>query len=123
VDAFAQRRKNARANYATPVRVILNSGQVIDGRSEDVSEGGLLVIFEDGEVKVGQSVTLRFALPMEGKVVTVPAEVRWERRSGGRRAARPTFQNPPHQPKTSIDRHAKLMGIPQARCASPAFPG
>jgi serine/threonine-protein kinase len=110
----AQRRKQARANYATPVRVILQSGLAIDGRSEDVSEGGLLVIFEDADIAVGQKVTLRFALPMEGKVVTLPAEVRWERRSGGRRATGLQFVDPPRDLTSSVARYVKLMGVPKA---------
>src|SRR5262249_9109234 len=107
---FTQRRKAARANYATPVRVILENGVAIDGRNEDASEGGLLVISQAADDAVGQKVTLRFALPMEGKVITLPAEVRWERRSGGRRATGLQFIAPPRDMTASIARYVALMG-------------
>jgi c-di-GMP-binding flagellar brake protein YcgR len=50
----------------------------MDGRTEDISEGGLLVLSRDG-CSADQRVVVRFALPMEGKVVSVEAHVRWVR--------------------------------------------
>ncbi|HXK17457.1 MAG TPA: protein kinase, partial [Polyangiaceae bacterium] len=60
----ATRRRFPRAPYVTPVRIYYGSS-VLDGRSEDVSVGGLLVLapqaFEQAE-----QVKVRFALPMTG---------------------------------------------------------
>jgi serine/threonine-protein kinase len=75
-----QRRRAMRAPYNTPVRLVLGGGQAptMDGRTEDISEGGLLVLSRDG-CSADQRVVVRFALPMEGKVVSVEAHVRWVR--------------------------------------------
>ena len=39
-----QRRRFPRAPYVTPTRILRTSGKSLDGRSEDVSVGGLLVV-------------------------------------------------------------------------------
>jgi c-di-GMP-binding flagellar brake protein YcgR len=52
----------------------------MDGRTEDISEGGILVLSRDG-CAPDQRVAVRFALPMEGKVVSAEAHVRWVRAS------------------------------------------
>ena len=52
----------------------------MDGRTEDISEGGILVLSRDG-CAADQRVAVRFALPMEGKIVSVEAHVRWVRAS------------------------------------------
>ena len=82
----AQRRRFARAPYVNPVRVILPSGENIDGRIEDISEGGLLILVErsctDGTV-----VQVRFSLPTTGKVATASAVTRWVRGAKGTRHA------------------------------------
>ena len=57
----------------------------VDGRTEDISEGGILVL-SHSECKADQRVTVRFALPMEGKVVAVEAHVRWVRAAHGTHA-------------------------------------
>jgi serine/threonine protein kinase len=77
-----QRRRAMRAPYNTPVRLVLGGQQAptMDGRTEDISEGGLLVLSRDG-CTADQRVAVRFALPMEGKVVSVEAHVRWVRAS------------------------------------------
>ncbi len=114
VDAGAQRRHAARANYATPVHIVLENGRTLDGRSEDVSEGGLLVILQDSaEIPAQQTVTVRFALPMEGKVVSSKAEVRWVRASQGRRAIGVQFIDAPPEVGPSVTRYIELMGVPK----------
>ncbi len=82
--AEEQRRRARRAPYNTPVQLVLEGQQsrTIDGRSEDVSEGGLLVL-SHGECEAGLRVVIRFALPTGGKIVSVPAQVRWVRASSG----------------------------------------
>jgi eukaryotic-like serine/threonine-protein kinase len=78
--AEEQRRLNRRAPYNTPVQLVLQGGQArtMDGRTEDISEGGLLVLSRDG-CTANQRVAVRFALPMEGTVVSAEADVRWVR--------------------------------------------
>jgi serine/threonine-protein kinase len=76
-----QRRRGARAPYSTPVHLVVQGG-VVDGRSEDISEAGLLIL-SMAICAMGQRVALRFALPMEGKVVSVEADVRWVRVAHG----------------------------------------
>jgi tRNA A-37 threonylcarbamoyl transferase component Bud32 len=70
------RRRFARAPYVTPARILRANGGTLEGRSEDISVGGLLVLapqaFEQAE-----RVTVRFALPITGKLLEVPATARW----------------------------------------------
>ncbi len=81
----AQRRRFQRAPYVNPVRVVLPTGDNIDGRTEDISEGGLLILVErscaDGTV-----VQVRFTLPTTGKVATASAVTRWVRDGKGKHA-------------------------------------
>ncbi|HEY5372275.1 MAG TPA: PilZ domain-containing protein, partial [Polyangiaceae bacterium] len=70
------RRRFARAPYVTPARILRANGGTLDGRSEDISVGGLLVLAPQA---FGQEerVTVRFALPITGKLLDVPATARW----------------------------------------------
>lgn len=76
-------RRHRRAAYRTPVRVEVSGLGAIDGRSEDVSESGLFVVTR-GKLAQGAKVVVRFALPIDGKVVAEAGTVRWSRgpRSG-----------------------------------------
>ena len=71
-------RKFPRASYRTPVRIEVSGFGAIDGRSEDVSERGLFVVTR-GKIAEGAEVTVRFALPIDGKVVSEAGVVRWTR--------------------------------------------
>jgi eukaryotic-like serine/threonine-protein kinase len=113
VQAGAQRRRAVRANYSTPVNIVMEDGRTIDGRTEDVSEGGLLIIVQEGEISQGNAIALRFALPMEGKVVTCRSHVRWVRASHGRRAIGVEFENAPPELAPSVTRYIELMGMSQ----------
>jgi tRNA A-37 threonylcarbamoyl transferase component Bud32 len=108
----AQRRRRPRAPYSTPVRLMLANG-VLDGRAEDISEGGVLVLSE-ATCSPGQRVALRFALPMEGKVVSVEADVRWVRAASGvdargLRAIGLEFVAVPEPVRASVARYVELM--------------
>lgn len=108
-----QRRRARRAAYATPVHLITPGG-TIDGRSEDVSEGGLLVICRSPcEANVRASV--RFAMPIDGKVVGLEVHVRWVRAARpsepqGPRAIGLEFVDLPEPMKASIAQYVALMG-------------
>jgi hypothetical protein len=73
-----EQRRFARAPYRTPVRIEVPGIGSVDGRSEDVSGGGLLVVARGG-LKQGTEVTVRFALPLDGRVVSEPAVIKWSR--------------------------------------------
>jgi hypothetical protein len=107
-----QRRRTPRAPYNTPVRLVLGGG-VLDGRTEDISESGILVLTQ-AACAPSQRVGVRFALPMEGRVVSVEADVRWVRlaeRAGaeGLRAIGLEFVALPEPVRASIARYVELM--------------
>jgi serine/threonine protein kinase len=109
----ADKRRAARAPYNTPVHIVSASGPGIDGRTEDISELGVFVL-SFADCAAAQKVGLRFALPMEGKVVTVEAIVRWVRTSerpgsAGMRAMGLEFVSPPENARASIARYVSLM--------------
>src|SRR5690606_34306247 len=72
----AGQRRHPRAPYVTPVRVILPSGASIDGRSEDISLGGLLTILS-GSCAAGDRVRVRFAVPITNRIAELEATTRW----------------------------------------------
>jgi len=76
------RRRFARAPYVTPVRIQCANGTSLEGRSEDISVGGLLVLAPQA---FGQEehVSVRFALPITGKLLEVPAIARWVKKARG----------------------------------------
>jgi serine/threonine-protein kinase len=104
----ATRRRFARAPYVTPVR-IRHGETVLDGRSEDVSVGGLLVLarqaFEQEEL-----VRVRFALPMTGLVIELSATARWVKAAGTRGAVGLQFSTLPAEAHEVIDRYVQMMG-------------
>ncbi|HEY6078760.1 MAG TPA: PilZ domain-containing protein, partial [Polyangiaceae bacterium] len=94
--------------YVTPVR-IQHGDRMLDGRSEDVSLGGLLVLgpqaFEEAiEVKV------RFALPMTGKVIEVVATARWVKAGRKTGAVGLQFSSLPLEAHEVIERYVTMMG-------------
>ncbi len=110
-----QRRRAKRAPYNTPVQLTLAGapGQTIDARTEDISEGGLLVLSQ-AECRAEQRASVRFALPMEGKVVGVEALVRWVRAAQGShapgiRAIGLEFVDLPPAVRASIAQYVSLM--------------
>ncbi len=108
-----QRRRTPRAPYSTPVRIALPNGS-IDGRSEDISEGGMLVICRQ-PCEANVRVTVRFALPIEGCVVSCDAHLRWVRcarpdATDGPRALGLEFIDVPEETRASIARYTELMG-------------
>jgi eukaryotic-like serine/threonine-protein kinase len=108
----AEQRRFPRAPYVTPVSVTLPTGTV-DGRTEDISEGGLLVVCNE-RCAANVAATVRFALPIEGLVVTCKAHLRWVRsaRPGateGPRALGLEFIDAPADVRASVARYVALM--------------
>jgi hypothetical protein len=82
---------------------------VLEGRSEDISVGGLLVLgppaFEQTSL-----VQVRFALPMTGQVVEVTATARWVKAAGIRGAVGLEFSSLPADAYDVLERYVTLMG-------------
>jgi serine/threonine protein kinase len=75
----------ARAVYGAPVELWVGD-TIIQGQSEDLSEGGLLII-ANGIVEPGTDLVLRFPLPASGTIVACSARIQWVReRETGRSA-------------------------------------
>jgi serine/threonine protein kinase len=112
-----QRRKLVRASYVTPVHLVIGD-ITIDGRTEDISTGGLLVICRQ-ICAADQRGTLRFALPMDGKVISIEAQVRWVRAARaddpeGPRALGVEFIDAPSEMMASIARYVSFMTVPES---------
>lgn len=111
------RRRYQRAPYITPCRVLCEDGTNIDGRSEDISEGGLLLILPHymrsrAEQQSGQTETvkIRFSLPTTGAIATVSGTVRWLKDGSGRAALGIEFESPSDEVRSSISTYVRLVG-------------
>jgi eukaryotic-like serine/threonine-protein kinase len=102
------RRRFPRAPYVTPVRIV-HDQLVLDGRSEDVSVGGLLVLAPQA-FEQAQLVKVRFALPMTGRVIEIGATARWVKAAGVRGAVGLQFSSLPADAHEVIDRYVTMMG-------------
>ena len=78
----AQRRQFHRGAYVTALLLVTADGQPIEGRSEDISEGGLLANVQDA-CAPGDRVRVRFALPRSGQLIALDGMVRWARPAPG----------------------------------------
>ena len=110
----SEQRRWARAPYRTPVRIEVPGIGAVDGRSEDISGGGLLVVSR-GSLKAGTEVTVRFALPLDGRVVSERAIIKWSRAARSDDKSGPcaigvelTAISP--EALRQIDRYTSLMG-------------
>jgi serine/threonine protein kinase len=116
-----QRRKNVRQPYVTPIRLQLTGGTLIDGHSEDISEGGLLMIASKSFSGGGHG-EVRFATPMSGKVARLPVHIRWVRDNRDRVAAGLEFQDLPEAMRTEIAEYVRLMDRRAASSRPPQAP-
>ena len=103
------RRRFARAPYVTPARIFRANGSTLDGRSEDISVGGLLVLAPQA---FGQEerVTVRFALPITGKLLEVPATARWVKMARGTGAVGLEFSALAPDQLAVIENYVTAMG-------------
>lgn len=97
------RRRVARAPYTTPVRLIGHHG-VMEGRIEDISTRGVLVISARA-LEIGVVVQLSFALPGNGVIVHTNAVLRWVRiaQTSQRAALGFEFQVPPLALRNAVE--------------------
>ncbi len=82
LEPSSTRRRFARAPYVTPTRIFRPDGRTLEGRSEDISVGGLLVLAPQA-FDQAERVIVRFALPITGKLLDVPATARWVKMARG----------------------------------------
>jgi serine/threonine protein kinase len=108
-----RRRRFARAPYVAPIRIVFDKGNTCDGRAEDISEGGLLVVTET-ECAANQRVKIRLPLPASGRVVVFDATTKWCNTSRNRRAVGIEFFDAPEEARAVIRAYVALMtGAPQ----------
>ena len=105
------RRVHYRAAYVTPVRVRRPNGDALDGRTEDISQGGLLIVL-NGDLETNEHVLVRFALPSSGRLVSVPAETRWVRAAAGKKAFGLHFEDPGEKEAADIKAYVDFLGQP-----------
>jgi serine/threonine protein kinase len=102
------RRRHARAPYITLARVKPENSPALDGRIEEVSESGFQFV-ADRILPAGQSVGVRFALPISGKIVEASATARWSRSARGGAATGFEFSTLSEDAKDDIRRYVAIM--------------
>jgi hypothetical protein len=103
-----RRRQHVRAPYITPIRVLMDKGASADGRTEDISEGGVLMIIE-GACGDGQRVRVRLVVPLSGKVVELEGVTKWIKTRGGQRAIGLEFVELPEEVRAEIRSYIAIM--------------
>jgi serine/threonine protein kinase len=103
------RRKLARAPYVTLCTLHRDQASSVDARIEDISEGGVLLVASEA-CNNGDTVRIRFASPMSGRMVDISAIVRWSRSSRGTRATGLEFNALPDATRAEIKQYVELMG-------------
>jgi len=101
------KRRHARAPYVTLARLTHGDGHV-DGRIEEISESGFQFV-GDRPVADGARVTVRFALPVTGKLVDAGATSRWKRSTRGLTAAGFEFDGLPADALAEVRRYVAIM--------------
>jgi serine/threonine protein kinase len=107
--APVQRRRFARAPYVTPVRIYRKDAPPVDGRSEDISVGGLLVLTPQA-CNQEERVQVRFALPLTGRVIAVAALARWAKTGRGTEAIGLEFVSLPPDVHELLQRFVTKLG-------------
>lgn len=101
-------RRHERAPFVTPVRIRRGPETVVDGRSVDVSEGGLLVMTDSAGIESGETAVVRFS-PPEMPVVEVRVLTRWVRDGRGRRAMGLQFLDLPKPAREAIGTYVEVV--------------
>ena len=94
--------------------MVRSDGSTIDGRSEDISEGGILIVlpatYRGSSREAVEQIQCRFALPTTGVVATVAGTVRWLKDGQGRAALGVSFDEPSEVVRKSIATYVGLIG-------------
>jgi eukaryotic-like serine/threonine-protein kinase len=110
--SFTARREHARAPYMTVSSLQREGEPARTARIEDISEGGVLLISEHAYTP-GEIVRLRFSPPISGRVITLPATVRWTRKARTGPATGLGFTELPDAARAEIRQYVALMGNPR----------
>ena len=105
-----RRRNHLRAPYITPIRV-MKGEWAADGRCEDVSIAGMLIV-SAGPVPKDAKVVVRFALPGTSRFVDEPATVRWSKSKGGTSACGLSFDKLSAPAAIALDKYLDVYGRP-----------
>ncbi len=108
----SHRRHFVRAPYVTPVVLRSKTGSEIQARSEEISEEGMLVVSPLGFV-LGAPVEVRFASPLTGEMIALPAAVRWTREGRGRTAMGLEFAGVPAEVREVIAQYIGMLPAAQ----------
>jgi serine/threonine-protein kinase len=103
------RRVHPRAPYAALTSLQRTSGASNDARIEDLSEGGVLVVARE-TYAAGDTLRIRFGLPISGRILAVPALVRWSRVARGSPVIGLEFKELPDAARKEIRQYVALMG-------------
>jgi len=107
-DTASRRRQFKRAPYVTPVRVLMDKGATADGRTEDISEGGILMVM-DGACGDGQRVRVRLVVPVSGRVVELEGKTKWIINGRAQRAVGLEFIDLSEEVRLAISKYVALM--------------
>ncbi|MFO0565145.1 MAG: serine/threonine-protein kinase [Polyangiaceae bacterium] len=107
-DSGASRRRHPRAPYITLARLTRQSGERVDGRLEEISEGGLQFV-GDRAIPAGESVQIRFALPASGRITEAQATARWNRTLRGTNATGFEFSSIADNARAEIRKYATFV--------------
>ncbi|HEY2368237.1 MAG TPA: PilZ domain-containing protein, partial [Polyangiaceae bacterium] len=103
------RRRYVRAPYMSLARLELAGGAFLNARVEEISEGGCQVL-ADRALSSGERVKLKFATPISGRIVEVPADCRWTRSTRVAMAHGFEFASLAPDVTTEIRKYVALMG-------------
>ncbi|MBI3206314.1 MAG: protein kinase [Myxococcales bacterium] len=108
---WRSRRKQPRAPYITLARLTRPNGERVDGRLEEVSEGGLQFV-GDSAIPLGEAVKVRFALPATGQMTEVTATARWNRTVRGSNATGVQFDEISEVARQEIGKYVAIVSPP-----------
>jgi serine/threonine protein kinase len=106
------RRHFDRGPYVTPVSLTSPNG-TMQARSEEISEEGMLVL-APAALPLGAPVTLSFATPTTGEIVTVAASVRWLREGRGKNAIGVEFKEVPESLRHAVAEYIAMLPVASA---------
>jgi tRNA A-37 threonylcarbamoyl transferase component Bud32 len=101
------RRMTGRIPYQAPARFFTADGKGHDGKVEDISSAGMLVVTA-ADIAVEAAIRTKFPLPMSGRVVTLAGTVRWTRPRQSARTVGIEFSQLPGDVRSEIE----LFSIP-----------
>lgn len=107
-DAATRRRNYIRAPYVSPGRIIMANGQSTDGRTEDISEGGLLMVTA-GACGDAERVRVRLVVPGTVRVVQLEGITKWIKTGRGQLAIGVEFISAPEDVRAEIRSYVGLM--------------